>query len=74
MPGTAESQEGSTVLGEIAKVLIQEHPRGWYEKWSFDEIAKRFIELMFDVFPWLFSDDGFHNSNVSAFHHRRKYI
>ncbi|CAF9921368.1 hypothetical protein IMSHALPRED_005164 [Imshaugia aleurites] len=58
---------------EIAEVYKEHHPNGWFKKWTLDEIVNKFINLILDTFPWIFSDHGFRNPNISGCHWRRKY-
>ena len=66
--------KGKQALKEMADAYLRDNPNSWnMNMWNLDEIVKKYIDLMFDTFPWLFSDDGFRNANISACHYRRKY-
>ena len=67
-------EKARQALKAMADAYIRTNPGSWNSKiWTLDAIATKYIDLIFDTFPWLFSDDGFPNPNVSACHYRRKY-
>lgn len=69
-----DHETGRKALGTIATAFMKLHPHdGWTKRSTSAQVVDRFIQLIFDTFPWLFIDDGFPNQNISACHYRRKY-
>lgn len=64
-------EKGQQALMKMTELFTRRHPKGWYAKWKPDEVVKKFVDLILDTFPLVFSDDGFPNPNVSGCHHRR---
>ena len=59
---------------EIAQGFKDENLVGcWYKNWNMEDVVNKFIEMMLELFPWLFSDDGMPNPGLNGCHYRRDY-
>lgn len=58
-------------FADVAKIYIAANPSCLFRKSEPATVAARYVNYIYDAFPWSFLDEGFRNPNIAACHFRR---